>query len=159
MKYFNFRTPCNCGRASSHRIWSIDLGEYVYYCCTCYVAAGNPPAESHPECIKAHNEIHQKESVVDQAPSPAEDFFAIPQEALDMKQYILDLAISCEARGAATVRAIGKDIVELLINKYGNQDNVLAIASLARVLVYVLDETEKRSMQKIFKMDQISTIQ
>jgi len=38
---------CACGRIASHVFGKL------HQCCTCWVAAGNPPADWHPGCVDA----------------------------------------------------------------------------------------------------------
>jgi hypothetical protein len=79
------------------------------------------------------------------------EVFQITADAFRMKQYLRDLAAACEEKvGPAakeSVKIVGADIVRLLTTTHGEKNNLEAIASVTRVLLYILDETEKRSMQ------------
>lgn len=32
-------------------------GRTEYFCCKCYVEAGNPPSDWHPKCVAAHQAL------------------------------------------------------------------------------------------------------
>jgi hypothetical protein len=50
------QTPdCACGQVSNHTTHGPE--GTIYRCCSCYVKAGCPPADWHPECMKAFAEI------------------------------------------------------------------------------------------------------
>lgn len=43
---------CACGRSAMlHTIWKYNTDTPEYLCCTCYVKAGHPPCDWHPECM------------------------------------------------------------------------------------------------------------
>jgi hypothetical protein len=97
--------------------------------------------------------LHSGEVVPSEAPAqqtPDPEVFQITAEAFRMKQYLRDLAAACEERVGAekaklTVKLMGAEIVRLITTQFGDSNNLEAIATVARVLLYILDETEKRS--------------
>lgn len=82
------------------------------------------------------------------------EVFQITAEALQRKQYLVDLAGACEElvgaeKAKQTVKLMGAEIVRLITTQFGDSSNLEAIATVTRVLIYILDETEKRSMQSM----------
>jgi hypothetical protein len=82
---------------------------------------------------------------------------AIPAEAAQMKQYLLGLQVACtKVSGEGSierVKIIGREIMQVLIHRYGDHLNMEAIAALAAALLYTLDETEKRSFKKAMERE------
>ena len=72
------------------------------------------------------------------------------ETARQLKADLSELADACEARvpgSAGNVRAMGANIVRLITELHGEQTNFEAIAAVTRVLLYILDATEKKSMR------------
>ena len=91
------------------------------------------------------------EEALEEATVPVMEFISIPQEAVELKKLLNQLAIACESKvgpnAKESVKAVGADIVRLLTGPvHGDRTNFEAIASVTRVLLYILDESEKRSM-------------
>lgn len=78
-----------------------------------------------------------------------------PKEILELKRlaelqmWLAELAAACENRAGEGARErvaeIGADIVKLLVGRHGSETNLVAIAAVARVLLYILDETDKKT--------------
>lgn len=51
---------CECGKPARHTIF--ENGEQKRLCCTCYIQAGNIPADWHPECMREAGK--EKETVI-----------------------------------------------------------------------------------------------
>ena len=49
-----------CGKPASHDFGG-GMGKYSM-CCVCYVKAGNPPADWHPECMLTYKAIAKAEN-------------------------------------------------------------------------------------------------
>lgn len=53
------RVCYNCAKDwASHTV--TNGGHTEYFCCACYVAAGNPPADWHPDCMAASKRAHEQ---------------------------------------------------------------------------------------------------
>jgi hypothetical protein len=80
------------------------------------------------------------------------DVFQITAEAALMKRYLVELADACEERVADSkewVREMGASMIRVLTGPiYGDRQNLEAIAAVSRLLLYILDETEKRAMRQ-----------
>jgi len=80
------------------------------------------------------------------------------EDAIKMKQYLAELKQACMERAGENadiqVREIGTQIMDLLTVNFGDRSNMAAIASLAAALLYVLDETEKRSVKNAMSKGQ-----
>ena len=77
------------------------------------------------------------------------EVFEINEDAMKMKQYLLELADSCEKKAGEGTRekmkTMGTEIIEFLREAFGEATNIEMIATITRVLLYMLDEAEKRS--------------
>lgn len=48
-------TKCICGRLARHREYF--KGKESFYCCECYVKAGNAPSDWHSECMSTYKKL------------------------------------------------------------------------------------------------------
>ena len=90
------------------------------------------------------------------------EFINITKEATELKKYLVQLATACENKagfGATeAVKAVGADIVRMLTGPiHGDRTNFEAIAAVTRVLLYILDESEKRSMTAVNLLRELPT--
>lgn len=77
------------------------------------------------------------------------DMYTVPAAAAELQMLLAALAAACEERAGEgareAVEQIGADIVKLLVGRHGSETNLVAIAAVARVLLYILDETDKKT--------------
>lgn len=96
------------------------------------------------------------ESSVEEYTVPVAEFYSIPKEAEEMKRYLVQLAQACEQKigdgSKESIKTIGADLIRIITTRFGDRTNFEAIAAVTNVLLYILDESEKRSMQAVSLM-------
>ncbi len=54
---------CKCGKPWTHEIWT--KGAFAPLCCSCYVQAGNPPADWHDDCLISYKKYLEEKTTPD----------------------------------------------------------------------------------------------
>lgn len=98
----------------------------------------------------------QDEAALEETVVPVVEFISIPQEAIEMKRLLVQLAKSCEEKIGAgakeSIKTVGAELIRTITTQFGDRTNFEAIAAVTNVLLYILDESEKRSMSAVTLM-------
>lgn len=58
---------CACGRPPDHAEYSPEEDVRHFYCCECWVRAGNPPADWHARCVATYAALQAEKREADRA--------------------------------------------------------------------------------------------
>lgn len=81
---------CKCGKPWTHEIWT--KGAFARLCCSCYVQAGNPPADWHDDCLISYKKLLEEKMPPEPGKKTEPECITLDDQVESIKVMVEDVA-------------------------------------------------------------------